>query len=173
MLTIKDLIKENNQDGSIFVVAPWDYEALYHEGDEAATAPESFIGYDYVMFPILNDGRWFILIICTRNGRILCFDSLHQMRYDHISFIANYFKTHSTCQFGTVVCPKTIPYEKDAKASGMLVLGVAKKFLNDPEAAAQAAMLEDAGFHWDAKPHLTRLELLFRLAPEFHDACKF
>ena len=175
VLTIMDFVKKHGQDASVHVVAPWFYRAL-RDGGIKATLTEAkapvLVDYDYVLFPIFDEQRWFLLAMCTRIGRFLCFDPLHQMHYKSVSLLVEYFRSCLKCDFGAIICPKTTPYVQSADDSGALVLGVARKFLENPKVVVQAAVAEDASFAWDTNPATIRRQLVCRKAPLFYNACK-
>lgn len=175
VLTLMDFVKEHGQDAPIHVVATWFYKTLRDGGIKAAMTEAKatdLVGYEYVLFPVFDDDRWFLLVVCTRIGRFLCFDPLHQMHYKSVSLLVEYFRSCLTYAFGAIICPKTTPYVQSADDSGALVLGVAKKFLENPMAAVQAAVAEDARFAWDIDLATIRRQLVYRIAPLFYDACK-
>ncbi|KJR87430.1 uncharacterized protein SPSK_01541 [Sporothrix schenckii 1099-18] len=168
--TIRKLIDEKGQDGSIHLLAPWDYRTLHQAGSQIVSTAVQFDCHDHVICPIVKGERWFVLVVCTRIGHTLCLDTSHQMQYEPAFFLANYFKTCFACAVDNFVCPKTTPMAANACDSGVLVLGLVKKFIDDPKAAAQAVLRDDAKFEWNAKPVHIRRALVYRLAPAFYDA---
>ncbi len=117
---------------------------------------ENLVDFRYVLFPVFDGGRWYILVACCKAGRLLYIDPDWRTDYRIIAFVGEFFRKHLNCDFGIIACPRpSFVAAGDVPQSGQFVLDFVNRFLHDPPAAVRAAEEDDAGFFSDSMPEVT------------------